>query len=219
MINVLEAARRANVRRVVYSSTGGAIYGEADVYPTPETSPLRPLAGYGQSKYAGEGYCHLYERLHGLSTIILRYANVYGPRQDPLGEGGVVAIFCRHLIERHAPTVFGDGLQTRDYTYVGDVVAANLAAARSDATGAYNVGTGLETSVLDLIAALRPLADAEGFEPQFAPTRPGEVLRSVLDASRAREVLGWTPRVTLPDGLRQTLGYVSGSTGAGTRSA
>lgn len=205
MINVLEAARLEGVRRVVYSSTGGAIYGEADVHPTPEDSPLRPLSPYGQSKYAGEGYCGLYSRLHGVSSVILRYANVYGPRQDPLGEGGVIAIYCGRLKSGTRPLVFGDGRQTRDYTFVGDVVAANLRAAESEATGAYNIGTGAETSVIDLVEVMRPMAADGSFEPEFAPARPGEVLRSVLDASRAREVLGWAPQVDLADGLRRTL--------------
>lgn len=205
MINVLEAARVQRVRRVVYSSTGGAIYGEADVHPTPEESPIRPLAPYGQSKYAAEGYCVLYARLHGVSSLILRYANVYGPRQDPLGEGGVIAIYCGRLSSGGRPTVFGDGRQTRDYTYVADVVAANLRAADSTVSGAYNIGTGQETSVLDLVEAMGGLASSGGFSPEFAPARPGEVLRSVLDPTRAGEVLGWHPTVSLPEGLRRTL--------------
>lgn len=205
MINTLEAARRAGVGRIVYSSTGGAIYGDADVHPTPETSPLRPLAGYGQSKYAGEGYCSLYERLHGLSSIVLRYANVYGPRQDPLGEGGVIAIFCGHLKAGTRPKIFGDGTQTRDYTYVGDIVAANLLAAGAPTTGCFNIGTGHETSVLDLVETMAPLSANGGLHPEFAPARPGEVQRSVLDATRARDALGWRPEVPLGEGLRRTL--------------
>lgn len=205
MINVLEAARLEGVGRVVYSSTGGAIYGEADVHPTPEDSPLRPLAPYGQSKYAGEGYCGIYDRLHGVSSVILRYANVYGPRQDPLGEGGVIAIYCGRLKTGSRPLVFGDGQQTRDYTFVGDVVAANLLAAESAVGGVYNIGTGIETSVRDLVEMMTPMTRSGSFEPEFAPARTGEVMRSVLDASRARDVLGWTPRVPLAEGLRRTL--------------
>jgi UDP-glucose 4-epimerase len=205
MINTLEAARRAGVERIVYSSTGGAIYGEAGVHPTPETSPQRPLAPYGQSKYAAEGYCSLYQRLHGLSSVILRYANVYGPRQDPLGEGGVIAIFCGHLKAGTRPTVFGDGTQTRDYTYVGDVVAANLLAGETDRTGCFNIGTGRETSVLDLVHAMEPMADSGSFVPTFAPARQGEVLRSVLDSTLGSAELGWQPEVDLREGLRRTL--------------
>ena len=145
-INVLEAARRAGVPRVVFSSTGGAIYGDADTIPTAEDHAPAPMAPYGQSKHAAEGYCGLYGRLHGLSVVSLRYANVYGPRQDPHGEGGVVAIFCGKLVEGGTPVAFGDGLQTRDYVYVGDVVSANLAAAGSTWAGACNIGTGTETT-------------------------------------------------------------------------
>jgi UDP-glucose 4-epimerase len=199
-VNLLEAARAARVRRFVNSSTGGAIYGDADVVPTPETAPARALSPYGQSKHAAEGYCRLYGALHGLSVVSLRYSNVYGPRQDPHGEGGVIAIFCGRLAEGGRPTVFGDGTQTRDYVHVDDVVAANLAAAGSDAEGAYNIGTGAETSLLELVDAFRALAGA--FEPEFAPARPGEVHRSALDTTRAAEVLDWRAQLPLADGLR-----------------
>ena len=145
-VNVLEAARRAGARRVVNTSTGGAIYGEGRTIPAPEDHPVAPEAPYGLSKFCAENYCDLFTRFHGLSTVSLRYGNVYGPRQDPLGEAGVVAIFCGKLLEGGQPTVFGDGLQTRDYVYVGDVVSANLLAAESDATGAINIGTGVETT-------------------------------------------------------------------------
>ena len=208
-INVLAAAHAAGARRVVYSATGGAVYGEAEQVPTPEDAPAQPLAPYGQAKLAGEGYCALYARLHGLPTVALRYANVYGPRQDPLGEGGVIAIFCGCLADGRTPTIYGDGEQTRDYVYVGDVVAANLRAAELDATGAINIGTGVETSVLDLVAAFRELDGEAPFEPVHAPARAGEVLRSCLDASRARALLGWEPQVGLADGLRRTLATVS----------
>ena len=208
-INVLAAAHAAGARRVVYSATGGAVYGEAEQVPTPESAPAQPLAPYGMGKLAGEGYCALFSRLHGLSTVALRYANVYGPRQDPLGEGGVIAIFCGCFADGRTPTIYGDGEQTRDYTYVGDVVAANLRAAELDVTGPINVGTGVETSVLDLVEAFRGLEGGEGFEPEHAPARAGEVLRSCLDAARARELLGWEPQVPLADGLALTLATVS----------
>jgi UDP-glucose 4-epimerase len=208
-INVLAAAHAAGARRVVYSATGGAVYGEAEQVPTPEDAPAQPLAPYGQAKLSGEGYCALFTRLHGLSTIALRYANVYGPRQDPLGEGGVIAIFCGCFAEGRTPTIYGDGEQTRDYVYVGDVVAANLRAAELDVTGSINVGTGVETSVLHLANAFRELEDGERFAPVRAPARAGEVVRSCLDASRAAELLGWAPQVPLADGLRLTLETVS----------
>ncbi len=208
MIAVLEAAREHGVGRVVFSSTGGALYGDADVFPTAEDAPIRALSPYGQGKFAAEGYCGLYGRLHGVSTTILRYSNVYGPRQDPLGEGGVIAIFCGLAATGGRPSVFGDGRQTRDFVYVGDVVAANLRAAEAGVTGAFNVGTGVETSVLDLVEALR-LHAAGAWEAEMRPPRPGEVERSVLDPAHARDVLGWAPKVALQEGLERTLAAVS----------
>jgi UDP-glucose 4-epimerase len=202
-INVLEAALKVGAR-VVNSSTGGAIYGEGRIIPAPEDHPAEPEAPYGQSKFAAEGYLELYRRLHGLSTISLRYGNVYGPRQDPLGEAGVIAIFCGKLLDGSKPTVFGDGLQTRDYVYVGDVVAANLAAAESQATGPFNIGTGRQSTVLDLVEALGQIAGRE-FEVEMAPERPGEVRHIALDFTRAREELGYEPKVDLREGLELTL--------------
>jgi UDP-glucose 4-epimerase len=205
-INVLEAARRHGGVRIVNTSTGGAIYGETDVLPTPEETPARPEAPYGQSKFAAEGYCALYERLYEVPSVTLRYGNVYGPRQDPLGEAGVVAIFCGRLRDHQPPIVNGGGTQTRDYVYVGDVVAANLAAAaRPEVGGVFNIGTGKESSVLDIVRALREISGADWFQPQLAPLPPGEVPRSCLDISAARERLGWEPTVELLEGLRLTL--------------
>jgi UDP-glucose 4-epimerase len=208
--NVLEAARAAGTRRLVFSSTGGAIYGEGEgqALPLAEDAPLAPEAPYGQSKYAGEGYLSLYERLYGLSSVPLRLGNVYGPRQDPLGEAGVVAIFCGRLREGKRPTVFGDGRQTRDYIYVGDVVGAMLAAAGSTATGPFNVGTGVETDVLELVRALGELGGAEDFEPEFAPPRAGEVQRISIDPGRAKRELGWEAQTGLDEGLRLTLASI-----------
>jgi UDP-glucose 4-epimerase len=205
-IAVLQAARQAGCRRVVNSSTGGGLYGEASARPTPEDHAIRPLAPYGQAKLAAEGYCDLYALLHGLSTVSLRYGNVYGPRQDIHGEAGVVAIFCGCLVDGQPPTVFGDGTQTRDWVEVGDIVRANLLAADSSITGAVNIGTGHETSVLDLLAAL---SDVDGRgpmpDPVLAPARAGEVKHSCLDSSRASRELGWNAEVGLADGLRRTL--------------
>ena len=204
-IAVLEASRRCGAGRVVNSSTGGGLYGDAKTFPTPEEGPITPLAPYGQGKLSAEGYCETYERLHGLSTISLRYGNVYGPRQDVHGEAGVVAIFCGNLIDGRAPTVYGDGRQTRDWVHVSDVVRANLVAAESTSTGPFNIGHGAETSVLELIDALREVADRPLPDPVFAPLRPGEVMRSCLDVSRAAKTLGWEARVGLRDGLRTIL--------------
>src|ERR1700729_633109 len=169
-IAVLEAARQVGTRRVAFASTGGGLYGDADVLPTPEDHPIRSLAPYGQGKHAAEGYCSLYQRLHGLSTVSLRYGNVYGPRQDVHGEAGVVAIFCGHLIDGRQPTIFGDGRQTRDWVDVSDVVRANLMAADAELSGPVKIGHGQETSVLDLLRALRDVApEAPALEPRFEP--------------------------------------------------
>jgi UDP-glucose 4-epimerase len=204
-VALLEAARRAGVERFVYVSTGGALYGDAERIPTPEDASIAPLSPYGTSKWAGELYADLYARLHGLSTLTLRLANVYGPRQDPHGEAGVIAIFCDRLRAGERPTVFGDGLQTRDYVYVGDVAAATLAALELPVTGALNVGAGEETTVLDLVAALRELGGGKDFGPEHAPPRPGEARRSCLDPSRAAAELGWRATTPLAEGLRLTL--------------
>jgi UDP-glucose 4-epimerase len=204
-INMLQAALEAGVDRFINTSTGGAIYGEGRILPAPEDHPQAPEAPYGQSKFCAEGYCDLYARLHGLSTVSLRYGNVYGPRQDPLGEAGVIAIFCGKVIDGGTPTVFGNGEQTRDYVYVGDVVRANLAAAESHATGAFNIGLGVQTSVLQLVEALREIAEAGSFEPEFAPPRLGEVQHIAIDPARAQGELGWEPQITLRDGLERTL--------------
>jgi UDP-glucose 4-epimerase len=205
--NVLEAARASECARVVSISTGGAIYGEGEgqQLPLPEDSPIAPLSAYGQSKFAAEGYLSLFERLYGLSGVSLRLGNVYGPRQDPLGEAGVIAIFCGLLKEGGRPTVFGDGTQTRDYIYVGDVVSAALAAGESNTTGAINIGTGVETNVLELIEALKGLSGNESFDPEFAPARTGEVQRITIDAGRAQREFGWRAEMGLDEGLRVTL--------------
>jgi UDP-glucose 4-epimerase len=203
-VNVLVAAHAAGVRRFVNTSTGGAIYGEGQIIPAPEDHPVAPLSPYGNSKFCAESYCSLFRRMDGLSTVSLRYGNVYGPRQDPLGEAGVIAIFCGKLLDGGRPTVYGDGLQTRDYDFVGDVVAANLAAAEADGAGPYNIGTGRETTVLELVETLAEIG-GRPFEPEHAPERPGEVRRIAIDPARAREELGWEPRVGLREGLERTL--------------
>jgi len=204
-LNLLEAARQTQARRFILASTGGAIYGEGAGRPLPldEQSECRPDAPYGQSKYAAEGYLSLYGRLYGLSAVALRLGNVYGSRQDPLGEAGVVAIFSGALLGGGTPRVFGDGHQTRDYVYVGDVVEAFLAGAGSEAQGTYNIGTGVETSVLELGRLLGDVCDRE-FDPQMASPRPGEVQRIAIDSALAENELGWRPRTTLEQGLRAT---------------
>jgi UDP-glucose 4-epimerase len=199
-IRVLEAARGSNTQ-LVFSSTGGAIYGDCDG-PMPEDSPRRPLSPYGVSKLAGEEYLALYDRLYGSRHVAVRYANVYGPRQDPHGEAGVVAIFFGRLRNGEPCRIFGDGRQTRDYVYVGDAVRAALAAV-GHAGGVFNVGTGVETSVLELYELCRRTAGSEA-EAERAPARPGEAQRSVVDPSLAAAELGWVPETSLEDGLRAT---------------
>jgi UDP-glucose 4-epimerase len=206
-INVLEAARQAQVGRVVNTSTGGAIYGDAERIPSPEDETPLPMAAYGQSKFCAERYLGWYGRLYGQSNVTLRLGNVYGPRQDPLGEAGVIAIFCGKLLSGERPTIYGDGTQTRDYVYVGDVVRAQLAAAQAQVTGEINVGTGRESTVLDIVAALKDLAPDAGaaFEPHFEPGRLGEIERSCLDVTRARDELGFEAETDLVEGLGATL--------------
>jgi UDP-glucose 4-epimerase len=204
-VHVLEAAREHGAQ-VVFSSTGGAIYGEC-AEPATEDKKLAPLAPYGASKLAGEEYLATYNRLHGTRHVSLRYGNVYGPRQDPYGEAGVVAIFFNRLAAGETPTIFGDGMQTRDYVFAGDVARATLAASERDG-GVYNIGTGRETSVNELLELCLRVAGGE-VEPEFAPPRPGELQRSVLDPSRAVDELGWRPERSLEEGLRETWEWIS----------
>jgi len=198
-IRVLEAARDHGTQ-VVLASTGGAIYGECDG-PAPESAERLPMSPYGVSKLAAEEYLAAYNRLYGTKHVSLRYGNVYGPRQDPKGEAGVVAIFLGALAEGRTPRIFGEGKQTRDYVYAGDVARATLAAAGRG--GVFNVGTGIETSVLELYELCRKVAGVD-LEPELAPARLGEIERSVLDVSKAKHELGWTPQVEFEDGLRRT---------------
>jgi UDP-glucose 4-epimerase len=197
---VLEAARAHGVH-VVFSSTGGAIYGECDG-PAPEQAERRPVSPYGISKLSGEEYLAGWNRLHGTHHVALRFANVYGPRQEPSLEGGVIAIFMERM-KAGAPTqIFGDGLQTRDFVYVADVVAAVLAGANGG-PGVFNIGTGLETSVLDLHRLCRQVTGSE-LEPEFEPPRPGDARRSVIDSTLAERELGWRPEHALEQGLEAT---------------
>jgi UDP-glucose 4-epimerase len=204
-LQVLEAAR-AYGTKLVFSSTGGAIYGECDG-PAPEDHPRAPLAPYGVSKLAAEEYIAAYNRLHGSTHVSLRYGNVYGPRQDPHGEAGVVAIFMNALRDGKTPRIYGDGSQTRDYVFVGDVVAATLTAAEH-AGGVLNIGTGVETSVLDLYERTQRAAGIER-AAEHADARPGELQRSVLDPSLAARELGWRPAHSLDDGLAATWTWIS----------
>jgi UDP-glucose 4-epimerase len=204
-VRVLQAAR-AHGAKLVFASTGGAIYGECDG-PAPEDAPRRPLAPYGVSKLAGEEYLQMANRLYGTQHVVLRYGNVYGPRQDPHGEAGVVAIFMNRLREGEPPRVFGDGKQTRDYVYAAD--AADAAVRALDVSGGvYNIGTGRETSVVELLERIQRVAGAS-VEPEFAEPRPGELQRSVLDVSRAERELEWRPQHDLDAGLAETWAWIS----------
>jgi UDP-glucose 4-epimerase len=204
-VRVLEAARKHGTK-LVFASTGGAIYGEGDA-PATEDAPRRPLSPYGTAKLAGEEYIQTFNRLHGSTHTILRFGNVYGPRQDPHGEAGVVAIFMSRLRAGERPQIFGDGEQTRDYVYVGDAVAASIAALEHDG-GTFNVGTGKETSVLDLLERIQRVAGTN-VEPEFAPPRPGELQRSALDVSLAANDLGWQPAQELDAGLAATWAWTT----------
>ena len=213
-LNVLQSAHEAGAARVIYVSSGGVVYGEPDEIPTAERAPKAPISPYGVSKLAGEHYMFFYRRVYGLEGVALRYSNVYGPRQNPHGEAGVVALFSKRLLEGQNLRIFGDGEQTRDYVYVGDVATANLAAAGLPATEpasiddvAFNVATGSETSVVQLADALIGVSGA-GVRKEFAPARPGELGRSCLDVSKL-EARGWSPRVELAEGLRRTYEHIA----------
>ncbi|MDT7924262.1 MAG: NAD-dependent epimerase/dehydratase family protein [Chlorobiota bacterium] len=203
-LRLYEAARRAGVRRIILASTGGAIYGEQQEFPAEEMHPTAPIAPYGVSKLAAEKYLECYARLYGIEAVVLRYTNVYGPRQNPKGEAGVVAIFLGKLLAGEPPLIYGDGEQTRDYIYVEDVARANLAALEPAASGVYNCSTGVETSVNALLHMLQQLT-GRWIAPQYCAARPGELRRSVCSPERLRRELGWCPQVPLPEGLFRTL--------------
>jgi UDP-glucose 4-epimerase len=206
-LNLLACCRAVGVRRIIYASSGGAAYGDTPVVPTPEDHPARPMSPYGVSKVTVEQYLACWEALHGLAAVSLRYANVYGPRQNPHGEAGVVAIFSDRLLRSQPVTINGDGLQTRDYIYVDDVAEANLRALEQPhPSGVFNVGTGIETSVVELFDRLRAVASVPA-RAEHGLARPGEQRRSVLDGSLAKRRLGWAPRVMLSEGLARTLEY------------
>ena len=203
---LLEASAEHGVRRFVYASTGGALYGDADVTPTPEDYPTLPVSPYGASKLAAEVYLRTFHALHGLSYAALRYANVYGPRQNPHGEAGVIAIFAGRLLGGDTARINGDGRQTRDFVYVGDVADANARALTADAVGSFNVGTGVETDITTIFQLLRRLTGSNQPE-EHGPPLPGEQRRSVVDARKIEKVLGWKPKTSLEAGLETTVRY------------
>ena len=205
-IHVLEACRALGVKKIIFASSGGAVYGEQESFPAPEEHPKRPLSPYGVSKLAGELYLAYYEKTFNMRYITLRYGNVYGPRQSAKGEAGVVAIFIRQLLAGRAPTINGDGKQTRDFVYVGDVAAANLLALESSYIGCLNIGTGLETDVLTLYGKLCEKLSS-GIAAIHGRAKAGEQRRSSLDCSHARRALAWSPRTSLDQGLDRTIAY------------
>ena len=215
LINLLEGARRGGVRRVVFASSGGVVYGEGDALPHREKALKLPVSPYGVSKLASEYYLAMYAQLHGLEVVPLRYANVYGPRQNPHGEAGVVAIFCSRILRKEPLTVYGDGTQTRDYVFVGDVARANLAATtgrlarlRSIDDVAFNVGTGVETSVLELARTILNAAGAN-VPIEHVDARPGELQRSAVDPGKLEAQWNWRPEVSLPEGLQRTYDWIA----------
>lgn len=203
-INIYESALRSSVKKIIFASSGGTVYGEQEYFPADERHPTKPISPYGIAKLSNEQYLYYYAHVHGLPSVAFRYANIYGPRQNPHGEAGVIAIFAQKLLRGEQPVINGDGLQTRDYVYVGDVVAANILALQPQMIGAYNIGTGIETDVNTLFGHLRDLTQSTCKE-QHAPAKQGEQLRSVLSHERIFASFGWTPKMDIVDGLSKTV--------------
>jgi UDP-glucose 4-epimerase len=205
-LNVLQQAVTHGARKVIFSSSGGAIYGEQETYPAPENHVLKPLSPYGLSKLCGEQYLSYFQRVSGLQAVSLRYANVYGPRQDPEGEAGVVAIFIQKMLNNEQAVINGNGRQTRDFVFVDDVVEANLAMMGQETQGTYNVGTGVETSINDLFRILLQHTGSTCKEVH-GPAKKGEQARSVIDCTKLRQEVSWEPKADLSDGLKKTVEY------------
>jgi UDP-glucose 4-epimerase len=205
-LNLYEAARAAAVRRIIFASSGGAIYGEQDYFPADEKHSKRPLSPYGVSKLANEKYLGYYKTVHGIENVIFRYTNVYGPRQNPHGEAGVVAIFALKMLKGEQPVINGDGTQTRDYLFVNDLARANVLALGPTARGIYNVATGMEYSVNTMFQLLQ-MKIGKPFKAQYAPAKAGEQKRSVCTASKMKNLLQWQPEVTFEEGLSRTVDW------------
>jgi UDP-glucose 4-epimerase len=205
-LNVITNCVRFNIKRVVYASTGGAIYGDPQYLPADENHPINPISQYGVSKHTVEHYLHLYSIIHGLEYMALRYSNVYGPRQNPYGEAGVVAIFAIQMLTGKQPTIFGPGDKTRDYAHVSDIVNANIVALEKGKNAICNIGTGVETSDQEIFDTLASVLGYKG-KPVYAPVRKGEVYRISLECSKARKELGWSPRLSIKEGIAQTAEY------------
>lgn len=206
-INILQNCVKYKVKKVIFASSGGAIYGEQTIFPAPETHPLKPVSPYGIAKLVAEHYLHYYKTAHGLDYVSLRYANVYGPRQDPFGEAGVVAIFIQKMLNGEQPLICGDGEQTRDFVYVEDVVRANIIAMKGCFSGCeFNIGTGIETSVNKLFNNLGEIINPS-IKAKYVAAKKGEQRRSSLDYAKAESVIKWAPQINFPDGLKRTSDY------------
>ena len=206
-INILQNCVKYGVKKIVFASTGGAIYGEQDFFPAPETHPARPISPYGITKLCAEHYMFYYKAIHGLDYASLRYSNVYGPRQDPHGEAGVVAIFIQKMLNGSQPVINGDGGQTRDFVYVEDVANASILAIRSKTSDSiFNIGTGVETSINRVFNYLRDIIDPS-IDEIHGPSKQGEQRRSVIECSKAKNILHWEPKVSLANGLKKTCEY------------
>ena len=206
-LNVIQACHTYNVKKIIFASSGGTVYGEQKYFPADEEHPTRPISPYGVAKLTTENYLYYFYKTYGLNYISLRYGNIYGPRQDPYGEAGVVAIFSSKIIKGENPTINGDGLQTRDYVYVRDVVDVNIRAMESDFTGSMNVGTEKETTVMELFKILREVSGESDVEEVHGPSREGEQRRSQLSYGLAKKILGWQPRMSLGEGLKITYNW------------
>ncbi len=205
-LNLMEAGRKHGLKKMIFASTGGAIYGEQDYFPADENHPTRPLSPYGITKLVTEKYLFFYKEVYGIEHVILRYANIYGPRQSPHGEAGVVAIFTNKMLSGGQPVINGDGKQTRDYVFVGDVVKANVLALTYKGSTTFNIGTGIETDVNRLFHVLKEHTGSSCTE-EHVPAKAGEQLRSVISSKKIHEELGWTPTVTIEEGLKRTVEF------------
>jgi UDP-glucose 4-epimerase len=211
-INILQNCVKYKTKKVIFASTGGAIYGEQESFPAPETHPAKPISPYGITKLVAEHYMYYYKAIYGLDYTSLRYANVYGPRQDPHGEAGVVAIFIEKMLKGESPTINGDGEQTRDFVYVEDVVQANISAILNNTQdNVFNIGTGIETSVKQIFQNLKEIINPS-LEEKYGPSKQGEQRRSVISYSKAKGILHWEPQTSLVDGLRKTAEYFRNGT-------
>ncbi len=205
-LNLMEAGRKHGLKKVLFASTGGAIYGEQDYFPADEQHPNRPLSPYGITKLTTEKYIFFYKEIYGIDHVILRYANIYGPRQNPHGDAGVVAIFSLKMLNGEQPIINGDGKQTRDYVFVGDVVKANVLALSYNGSTIFNIGTGIETDVNQLFSYIKKLTGSN-VEEKHIPAKAGEQMRSVISSKKINEMLGWKPTVTVEEGLKKTVEF------------